>query len=105
LAKSVNTHLQSLITNEGVAIEYWNEISSAPDIPESLLSRISVIVLILSSNFLDSKIMKNDVIRTRLKMKQEGGFPIFKVIIDKCKWRAYQWLKELPSFPTNDYSE
>jgi len=105
--KSVDTHLRVLRLNNPVEIEYWDETSFSQskdinDIFEPLLSRTSAIVLLMSKSFLDSGIMKTEAIRTRLKMKQEGGFPIFNVIIDRCEWKKYRWMKNLRVFPVGE---
>jgi hypothetical protein len=66
---------------------------------EKLLDEMSVIILLISKNLLDSNIMKSKELRSRFKFKQEGKFPIFILLINKCNWKKYQWMKNLPLFP------
>ncbi len=68
---------------------------------QASLDRSGAIVLLLSERFLDSRLMQSEKVRNRLKVKQEGGFPLFIVLVGKCPWKRYPWMKALPTQPKN----
>lgn len=103
--EQVDKHIRVLI-NAGYAldIDLWNEsrIHAAEDwYPEfeSSLNHAAAIVLLVSKSFLDSQTMQSENVRKRLKMKVEGGFPIFVVLVNKCPWKRFSWMKNLPLLP------
>ena len=69
---------------------------------EPTLDRAGIIVLLTSQGFLDSMPMQSDKVRKRLQMKQEGGFPIFILLANRCQWRRLSWMKKLPVFPDQE---
>jgi len=85
-------------------VDFWNEnrFNTKRDRYqefESSLNNASLIILLTSKGFLDSKIMQSEKVRNRLKMKQEGGFPVFVVLVNKCNWKRFPWMRELLVFP------
>lgn len=93
--------LQVLVFHENNSVLYWNETESTTDSLESYLSQTNAMVLLLSESFLNS-VLKVESIRSRLQDKQKGKFPLFLLIVDKCKWKSYPWLKNLPVYPSLD---
>jgi len=98
-------HIQVLIkAGYDLVIDPWDEhrLDKEGDWPaalESSLDRASVIVLLVSRDFLDHRLMQSDRIRKRLKDKQEGGFPIFVLLVNKCDWKHFSWMKMLTTLP------
>jgi len=98
-------HIQVLIkAGYNLVIDPWDEqrLDKEGDWPaalESSLDRASVIVLLVSRDFLDHRLMQSDRIRKRLKDKQDGGFPIFLLLVNKCDWKRFSWMKMLTTLP------
>lgn len=69
-----------------------------PDL-ESALNQADLIILMVSEIFLVSPFMQSEKVKERLRSKQKGGFPIFVVLLSKCGWRRFTWLKNLPVWP------
>ncbi len=69
-----------------------------PDL-DSAFNRADLILLMVSENFLGSPIMQSEKVKERLREKRNGGFPIFLVLLYKCGWRRYTWMKTLPVWP------
>lgn len=105
--KRVSTHIEGLKGGGFLfEIDFWNDdrIDTADDwYPEfeNSINAAGVIVLLVSKGLLESRLMQSEKIRKRLKAKQSGGFPIFILLLNKCGWRRFSWMKTLPMFPAN----
>ncbi|MCP5102902.1 MAG: AAA family ATPase, partial [bacterium] len=106
--EQIDKHIRVLI-NAGYALDIdpWDESRIHTDgdwFPEfeSSLNRAATIVLLVSKSFLDSQTMQSEKVRKRLKMKAEGGFPIFVVSVNKCPWKRLAWMKNLPILPDKE---
>lgn len=106
----LDTHLTGLV-NAGLPLEtdYWNNSRITDDKKtlqelDSALQQAALIILLTSENLLESNLIQNEKIRHRLKIKQENGFPIFLLLIGKCGWKRFPWMKELPVFPESKQS-
>lgn len=98
-----------------IDIDSWSELKIKPDhdwLPDldAAFNRANLILLLVSDNFLNSTLMQSDKVKERLREKQNGGFPIFLVLLYSCGWRRYKWLKPLPQWPgsgkyLSDFSE
>jgi predicted ATPase len=105
--KKVEKHIHVLIkAGHDLDIDLWNEprIDTAknwyPEF-ESSLDLAGLIILLASKRFFASRLMQSEKVRKRFKEKQEGGFPIFIILINKCEWKRFPWMKELPILPGN----
>ena len=99
----LDTHLRVLNTNYPIELEYWDETLTLQDDFETLLSRSSAIILLTSVNLLEQGLLRFEKLRNRLKDKQEGGFPLFNLVIDRCRWKKYRWMNDIKKiFPTDD---
>ncbi len=98
-------HIQALINaGHDLAVDPWDErrLDAEKDwftALESAFDRAGVIILLTSKDFLNHRFMQSDKVRKRLKEKQEGGFPIFIVMVNKCEWKRFSWMKELFILP------
>ncbi len=103
----LNKHVQLLIKAKfPLEIDLWDE--GRPDASgdwfpefETDINRADVIIVLASKSFFLSKFMQSEKLKKRLKMKQEGGFPLFILLLNKCPWKRYSWTKNLPVFPGN----
>ncbi|MDQ1350327.1 MAG: hypothetical protein QG657_628 [Acidobacteriota bacterium] len=87
-----------------IDIDSWNEKQTEshgdwfPDL-DAALNRADLILLLVSDNFLNSPIMQSDKVKERFREKQNGGFPIFLILLYRCGWRRYSWMRTLPQWP------
>ncbi len=104
----VDSHVRLLKgSNYPIDIEYRNETVTlqSDGWQNQLLQSIddaTVIVLMVSKDFLESPFLHSNKIRSYLKSKKENGFPLFLILINKCNWKIYPWMKGMSLIPGRD---
>ncbi|MCP4214193.1 MAG: AAA family ATPase [bacterium] len=102
-ADRLDTHLQPLIqAGLDLRISHWNDSGLEDDwYPQldDILNHTDVIILAVSNGFLNSALMQSRELKERLKRKQRGRTPMFLLLIEKCSWRRYPWMKAVTVFP------
>jgi hypothetical protein len=90
-----------------IDIDFWSEKRFEPgddwhpDLDFSF-KRTDLILLMVSENLLNSPIMQSEKVKGRLREKKNGGFPIFIILLYRCGWRRYTWMKTLPVWPESE---
>jgi len=87
-----------------IDIDFWSEKRWEPGddwFPDldAAFNRTDLILLMVSENFLGSPMMQAEKVKERLRQKRNGGFPIFLILLNRCGWRRYTWMKTLLTWP------
>lgn len=100
-------HISGLVgTGFELETDVWNEsrIDTGkewfPEL-ETALNNTDLLILMASKSFMQSPLMLSNKLKDRLKSKQEGEFPLYLVLANKCPWKRFSWMKHLPQFPGN----
>ena len=69
-----------------------------------VLENTSVAICLVSEHFLASKFCQEEEMPYLLQQRSRGGLEIFPILIRKCPWRLYPWLRKLQMLPRDGKS-
>ena len=69
-----------------------------------VLEKTSVAICLVSENFLASRFCQEEEMSFLLQKRQKGGLEIFPILIRRCPWKLYPWLKKLQMLPRDGKS-
>jgi hypothetical protein len=64
------------------------------------LNAASIVVLLITANFLTSKFILNEEVPRAFENRRDSGLRIVPVLCRPCAWEAVDWLKQLQMWPS-----
>ncbi len=100
----VEKHIEVVVkSGHDFKMDFWSESSTTTSQWytqfEASLDLAGVIVLLLSRHLLNSGLIQSEKVLHRLKKKQEGGFPLFILLLSEWQGEELRWLKAIPTLP------
>ncbi|KPA18024.1 hypothetical protein MHK_001757 [Candidatus Magnetomorum sp. HK-1] len=71
------------------------------NIIEYFLKKANLALLLISSDFLKSKFIKNVEIPKILEGRKNGNIEVYPIILKDCTWKEFEWLSKIQVFPKN----
>lgn len=65
------------------------------------ITQASVVILLVSANFLTSDYILNEEVPNFLKRRQKEGLTVFPIIAKSCAWDTVDWLVKMNVKPKN----
>lgn len=73
-----------------------------PEIEEAI-NRASIVILMISANFLTSKFILDKEVPKFLERRTKGGFRVIPLIVKPCAWKQVEWLSEIQGRPKDNH--
>lgn len=70
---------------------------------ENAINRASIVILMISANFLTSKFILDKEVPKFLERRSKGDLRVVPLIVKPCAWKQVEWLSEIQGRPKDNY--